>query len=81
MGRATDSEVANVTASVRPYRSEGWCGHKLPSDGWQTGRLFALAHSPFRMHWADLFERATDYETTVETIRDCLGDHREGNDA
>ena len=33
------------------------------------------------MHWADLFERATDYETTVETIRDCLGDHREGNDA
>lgn len=32
------------------------------------------------MDWADLFERATDYETTVDGIRDALAARREGDD-
>ena len=34
------------------------------------------------MTWADLFERASEYETTVETLRDSLARQREeGEDA
>lgn len=31
--------------------------------------------------WAELFERASEHETTVEEIRDCLRTHRERDDA
>jgi predicted ATP-grasp superfamily ATP-dependent carboligase len=30
------------------------------------------------MNWADLFERAEEYETDVETIREALAARREG---
>jgi len=33
------------------------------------------------MDWADLFERASDHATTVETVRETLADRRrEGED-
>ena len=33
------------------------------------------------MDWADLFERASDHETTVETVQDTLAARRrEGDD-
>ncbi len=28
------------------------------------------------MTWATLFERATEYQTTVETVRETLAEHR-----
>jgi len=28
------------------------------------------------MDWADLFERASDYETSVETVRAAVSDRR-----
>jgi len=33
------------------------------------------------MDWADLFERATDNETTVERVRATLATHRETDSA
>jgi len=32
------------------------------------------------MDWADLFERASDRETTVETVRETLAERREGSE-
>ncbi len=32
------------------------------------------------MSWADLFERAERYETTVETVREALRDRRAERD-
>jgi len=32
------------------------------------------------MHWADLFERAADNETTVDAVRDTLTRHRGDDD-
>ena len=32
------------------------------------------------MTWATLFERAREYEVTVEAVRDCLAEQREDDD-
>jgi len=32
------------------------------------------------MHWADLFERATEHRTTVDDVRDALAARREEAD-
>ena len=68
--------VANVTASPRPSGIDGWGGYKLPSDGWQTARLFDPASRTAPMDWGALFERGADYETSVETVRNTLADRR-----
>jgi len=32
------------------------------------------------MHWADLFERASEHETTVDAVRESLANRREETD-
>ena len=72
--------VANVSCQFAPVSR--WTVSPDINSRQTGGRRhgFWAVTPSWPMHWADLFERAADNETTVDAVRDTLTRHRGDDD-